>query len=99
MMQESKYGLVRSMLSKCIEPQETGKIFSVLAIMVALTPIIANPIFQQLYNWTLPIFPAAEIILAASVMCISALLNFYIYTQRHCMDSIPEAKKLENNIN
>ena len=45
-----KFGLVRSLLSKCIEPHETGKIFSALAIVCALMPTIANPVFRQLYN-------------------------------------------------
>ena len=94
----SKFGLVRSLLSKCVEPQETGKIFSALAILTALAPMIANPIFRQLYNWTLPIFPGAEVVLAGSILCISALLNFFVYTQRHRMLSIPAAIQLDENI-
>ena len=93
-----KFGLVRSLLSKCVEPQETGKIFSGLAIVCALMPTISNPVFRQLYNWTLPYFPGAYMIMAALVLCISALLNFYLYTQRHRMVAIPKTIKLDENI-
>ena len=93
-----KFGLVRSLLSKCVEPQETGKIFSGLAIVCALMPTISNPVFRQLYNWTLPYFPGAYMIMAALVLFISALLNFYLYTQRHRMVAIPKAMTLDENI-
>ena len=93
-----KFGLVRSLLSKCIEPHETGKIFSALAIVCALMPTIANPVFRQLYNWTLPYFPGAYMVMAALVLFISAALNFYLYTQRERMLPNPKAIRLEENI-
>ena len=80
-----KFSLVRSLLSKCVEPEETGKMFSVLAIFCALMPLLANSAFRPLYSWTLPIFPGAIFIMAASLLAISALLNIYLYTQRHRM--------------
>ena len=36
----AKYGLVRSVLSKCVDPDETGKIFSVLSILAATLPAL-----------------------------------------------------------
>ena len=80
-----KFSLVRSLLSKCVEPEEIGKMFSVLAIFSALMPLLANIIFRKLYSWTLPIFPGAEMVMAASLLTISALLNIYLYMQRHRM--------------
>ena len=93
-----KYGLVRSLLSKCVQPQETGKIFGALAIVCAVMMPIANPIHRQLYNWTLPFFPAAFMFLTAFTLCTSALLNFYLYTQRHRMLPIPKSIMLDENI-
>ena len=97
-----KFSLVRSLLSKCVEPEETGKMFSVLAIFCALMPLLANSAFRPLYSWTLPIFPGAILIMAASLLTISALLNLYLYTQRHRMvyDSqqlIDSNRKLSQN--
>ena len=77
-----KYGLVRSIMSKCVEPDETGKMFSALAILCAAMPLAGNPAFRQLYDSTLDTFPAAEVLLAGSIYCISALLNLILYTQR-----------------
>merc|ERR1712241_933828 len=82
MMGQSKYGLVRSLLSKCVAPHETGKIFSALAISLAVMPMLGNPAFRKLYNFTLDTFPAAFILLAASILTISAILNFVVFTQR-----------------
>ena len=93
-----KFGLTRSLLSKCIEPQETGKIFSALAIVCAVLPIFGNPVFRQIYNWTLPYFPGAYMIVAAGVSCITAILNFYFYTQRHRMLTFSNDLKLDENI-
>ena len=80
-----KFGLVRSLLSKCVDPNETGKMFSSLAIFTSLMPMLANVVFRQVYNLTLPFFPGAEMVMAASILIISAILNFYLYTQRHRM--------------
>jgi hypothetical protein len=82
MMGFCKYGLVRALLSKCINTDETGKVFSALAILGAFAPMASNPIFRQLYNQTLDTFPAAEILLAAAIMLVSSMLNFVVYTQR-----------------
>lgn len=82
-----KFGLVRSLLSKCIESHETGKIFSALAIFSAIVPLLANPIYRQVYNWTLPFFPGAVMIMAAVVLGISTLLNLYLYSQRYRMNT------------
>ena len=60
----------------------TGKVFSALAILAAIMPIIGNPAFRQLYNKTLDTFPSAEILLAAAILATSAFLNFVVFTQR-----------------
>ena len=78
-----KYGIARSLLSKCVEPQETGKIFSVVAIVSASVLLLANPIYRKIYNWSLPFFPGAVMVVSACTLGFSAMLNFYLYTQRH----------------
>jgi hypothetical protein len=43
-------------MSKCIEENEVGKMFSLLAMIAAVAPLVANPVFRQLYNQTLVSF-------------------------------------------
>ena len=78
-----KYSIARSLLSKCVEPQETGKMFSAVAIVSALVLLLANPIYRKIYNWSLPFFTGAVMVVSACTLGFSALLNFYLYTQRH----------------
>ena len=78
----AKYGLCRSLLSKCVTKEETGKMFSVFSILAAIVPIIGNGVVRTIYNLTLDNFPAAEIIVTAAVMLLAAGLNFLIYTQK-----------------
>ena len=56
-----KFSLLRSLMSKCIKEDEVGKMFSLLAIIAALAPLVANPIFRQLYNHTLVIYVTDEL--------------------------------------
>jgi hypothetical protein len=40
-------------MSKCISDDDVGKAFSLLAVVAAVAPLVANPIFRQLYNCTM----------------------------------------------
>ena len=44
--------------------------------------MISTPLVQTFYNKTLDIFPAAEVLLTASIVLVATFLNFLIYTQR-----------------
>ena len=69
-------------MSKSVQADETGKMYSALAILAAAMPLIGNPAFRRLYDATLDNFPAAEILLAASIYFVAASLNFLLYTQK-----------------
>ena len=79
---ECKYGLFRSVLSRCVEEQENGKVFSALALLFQFIPLLANPAFRKLYNTTLESFPGAEIVMSACAFYITVLISLYLYTQR-----------------
>ena len=78
----AKYGVVRSLLSKCVHENETGKVFSVIGILAAVCPMIFNPVSRMIYNTSLETFPAAVILICASLMGLAAILNFLLFTQR-----------------
>ena len=46
----AKYGVIRSLLSKCVDKDETGKIFSAAGILAAIVPFAANPTIRQRYK-------------------------------------------------
>ena len=81
-MELAKYGVVRSLLSKCVHENETGKIFSVLGILAAVSPMIFNPVSRMIYNKSLETFPATLIVICASLMFLATILNLFLYTQR-----------------
>ena len=98
----AKFALVRSLISKCVDPEETGKIYSVFAIIKAIVPLMANPIYRQLYNHTLSYFAGAEVVMSACAIFAAILLNLYFYTQRHRLQMVDDkpkkVKKLNENI-
>ena len=83
MMRYSQYSTARALFTKSVGVDEVGKIFSAVAVLAAVMPIISNPVFRGLYNATIETFPAAFIFLAASIVGLCTLLNFLIFTQRH----------------
>ena len=79
---ECKYGLFRSVVSRCVEEQDVGKVFSALSLIFQFIPLLSNPAFRQLYNATLESFPGAEIVMSACAFYITGLISLYLYTQR-----------------
>jgi hypothetical protein len=67
-----------------------GKMFSVLAVVSAITPIGGNPLFRQLYNYTMSTFPGAFFLLFAALHFVAAVLTLMVYFKRQeiktCID-------------
>ena len=53
------------------------------AILSAFIPFAANPLFRMIYNASLETTPAAVMFLAASIMILTAMGNFFIFTKRN----------------
>jgi len=51
--------VIRSMLSKCVTKAELGKIFSLLASLEALVPLVSAPLFTLIYTTTLDTWSGA----------------------------------------
>jgi MFS transporter, PCFT/HCP family, solute carrier family 46, member 3 len=91
-----KYAVVRSLISKCIDKNEVGKVYSFLAVLASLAPVAGNPLFRQLYNATLDTFPGAIFLLYGAILLCSAIGNLYLYFMRHEMKTNCEAEEDEN---
>ena len=97
-MGNCKYAVVRSLISKCIDSTEVGKVFSMLAIIASIAPIGGNPLFRQLYNKTIGTFPGAIFLLCAGLLFLAALGNLYLYFMRDEMVHQQEVKPNEHEL-
>ena len=55
----------RSLITKIVQPDEVGRVFSVVAIFQAILPFIGSPLFGLLYKNTVATHPNAFIFLIA----------------------------------
>ena len=95
-----KYGLIRSLMSKCVHPNETGKIFSACALWRSTFGLIGGLAYRQLYNATLDTFPAAEILMKGILYFFVSLGSFTIYLQKWRIDdwsTSPEIPSLNHH--
>ena len=84
-MRYCQYSAAMALFTKCVGPNEVGKIYSAVSMFSAVMPILSNPAFRGLYDLTLDTFPAAFIFLGAAVMALCSILNFFIFSQRKNM--------------
>ena len=98
-----KFAVVRSLISKCVDSNEVGKVFSMIAIIASIAPIGGNPFFRQLYNKTIDTFPGAIFLLYAGLLFLAALGNLYLYFMRdemvHQQEVKPNEQEMEEKIN
>lgn len=57
------FTIVRSMVSKIVDPSEIGKIFSLVSSLDSLIPIVIGPGLTWLYNATIDFFPGEKTII------------------------------------
>ncbi len=87
-----KFGIIRSLLSKFIEPDEVGKVFSLLAIISAVGPMAGNPVFRQLYNYTISIYPGAMFLCFAALLFVAMCATGFVYFKSSEIDQCQEQK-------
>ncbi|XP_040571251.1 LOW QUALITY PROTEIN: probable peptidoglycan muropeptide transporter SLC46 [Lepeophtheirus salmonis] len=71
--------LLRSLISKCIESDEIGKVFSVIASGQAVIFMIASPIYSLVYKATLDFFPGLVFLVTSCLYSIVGFLAIYLY--------------------
>ncbi len=92
-----KFSIGRSLLSKCCDPNEVGKMFSILSILLSITFMISNPIVRQLYNKTIDNFPGAFLLLIAALLVVSGFVNFFVYFKESKLIVANEKCEIESN--
>ena len=87
-----KFGLIRSLISKCVQSDETGKLFSVMAIMAAILHFAGGAAYRQLYSATLDTFPASEILMKGILFTFGGVLSFMVYHHKWRIESWNSSK-------
>ena len=92
-----KFSIGRSLLSKFCEPDEVGKMFSILSILLSLTFMISNPIVRQLYNKTIDSFPGSFLLLMAAMLTVAGFGNLFTYLKQNKVE-LPSQNSDDNLI-
>ena len=66
--------MYRSMISKNVNSDEVGKVFSIVGTFQALLPFISGPTFNFLYKSTVEDFPQAWVFLVLAIR----VFNFFV---------------------
>ena len=78
-----------------MKPWEIGTVFSVIAAVQAMMPILASPLYGFLYKQTLASFPGAFLLLNVSLYFVVGLLIIWVY---RAMTSNGNGNTMENQI-
>ena len=68
---------IRAIVSKLVDGDEVGKIFSVVATLESAIPIFASPAYSNLFAATIATFPGAIYQFSAAVMVLSAVVAIF----------------------
>ncbi|XP_046970551.1 proton-coupled folate transporter-like [Vanessa cardui] len=95
--------VVRSLGTKVVDPDEIGKICSLIGVVEAIVPVIYTPIYSKLYSKTLETLPGAFYLLGG-LMTIPAVFIFiflYFIHKRQEKDVVkdPDAKVMHAHDN
>ena len=85
-----KYSVSRSLLAKCCQQQDIGKLFSIQSVMMSITLMLSTPVIRELYNNTLASFSGAFLLLCAALLVASGFGNFFLYTKGDKMTKFDE---------
>jgi hypothetical protein len=83
------------LLSKAVKTEEIGKIYSLLAVISAVAPMIGNPVFRQIYNFTLNSYPGAVFFIFAGTVAIAVASNVVVFLNRNHLKEV-EAIERDN---
>lgn len=59
--------IAKSMLSKLCPPEDFGKMFSFLAVIELLVPLLFDPTYSTIYEHTMDTFPGGVFLLSAAL--------------------------------
>jgi PCFT/HCP family folate transporter-like MFS transporter 1/3 len=71
--------IIRSQCTKSVDPDETGRIFAMVALGQALVPLVANPLYALVYKASMDTFPGAYLIIVDVLLAFAFCSSVYLY--------------------
>lgn len=69
---------MRAHLSRIVEPMEQGKVFSLMSLIDAVTPLIASSLFTSIFAATMDTMPGMAFLVIAAMLMIPIFVMFWI---------------------
>ena len=90
--------MYRSMISKNVEADEIGRVFSIVGTFQALLPFMSGPTFNFLYQSTVKSFPSAWVYLVIGIRCFNFLVLLIVNIgMRRATKRKAKEQRLQNN--
>ncbi len=77
-LESTAWSMSRCMISKCVRPDEVGKVLSVKGVCQALIPLVASPLFGSIYGATVKHLPQTYLIVIAGCYVLNLAVLVYI---------------------
>jgi hypothetical protein len=71
--------IIRSQCTKTVDPDETGRVFAVVALGQALVPLAAGPLLGGLYQATIDTFAGAYMLIIVGLLAVAFLNSVYLW--------------------
>ena len=73
--------IIRSQCTKSVDPDETGRVFAVVAFGQCLVPLVAYPLYGLVYQATLSTFPGAYLVIVSALLVVAFFISVFLYSE------------------
>ena len=90
---------INSQVTKIFEKSEVGQILSIVSLAQCLAPVIANPLFGEIYKATLDTYEGMYLLTVVALLPTIVVSNLYIILDMKNRDyeKIPSSDEEKNN--
>ena len=68
----------RALISRCVSNDEVGSIFALISVISAISSSLISAAYQAIYSGTLETFPAAFLVINASLIMLTVPNNLFL---------------------
>jgi len=78
--------LTRTTITKCVDQEEVGKVFSAMALIVAIMPLASDPLMKKVYNLTVSTWPQAFVIVLGGMMAAATIAMIILRLRKSAIE-------------